>query len=267
MVPMRLTVLCALVFALGACSSSSSATKNQEQETKNQVKRDADTFTDDKPIPKPTKAEIAEFKRIWAHFDTGDPRWPLERDRFKGRSDAAGYLLARGVLWYYMRLNAVRDRAGRQLVKAKNEIVAVGRPCAPYLVDMMILDTIKLRDRVFLTDDITRQDCMDMLERMDRQSTSYLLRALKRKDLGAKARRYIALTLGGTSDPRALQPLIKLLRNDKSWQVRSSAAIALGKLGDKRAIAALTRSVRKDRDRFVVRKAGEARYQLRGRRD
>jgi len=265
---MRLTILFTLVLALGACGSTKTRKKEplppriKQQEKGLAVKRDADTFTEDKPIPKATKAEIAEFRRIWAHFDRGDPRWPLERDRFKGRSDAAGYLLARGLLWYYMKLNGVRDHAGRPLVRAKNEIVAVGRPCAPYLVDMMILDTIRLRDKEFLTDDITRQDCMDMLERMGQHSTPHLLRALQRKDLGAKGRRYIALTLGGTRDPRALQPLISMLSSDESWQVRASAAIALGKLGNRRAIVALTRSVQKDPDRFVVKKAGEARYKL-----
>jgi hypothetical protein len=279
-------LLLVLIGAIGACGSSSSSkskgtkrSKKSErlsERVKQQEKglaeeRNTDKHTKSEKIPPPTRSELKEFKRIWAHFAKGDARWPLERDRFKSRSTASGYMLATYLISYYMQLNIVRDRAPLKIVAVKNEIVAVGRPCTPFLVDMMILDTLTItldkKKRKMRVDDLTRQDCKDMLERMGSVATPQLLRALKRKDLGMKARRMIGQTLGGTGDKRAMKPLVTMLRKDESWQVRADAAMALGRLGDKRAIAALTEAVKRDTDRFVVRKAGESRYKLRaGRR-
>lgn len=277
-------LLFVLIAAIGACGSSSSSKtpkrsgkrkplseRVRQQEKGLSEERNTDKHTESERIPAPTRSEIEEFRRIWAHFAKGDARWPLERDRFKSRSKASGYMLATYLISYYMQLNVVRDRASRRIVAVKNDIVAVGQPCTPFLVDMMILDTLAItldkKKRKLRVDDLTRQDCKDMLERMGRVATPQLLRALKRKDLGMKARRMIGQTLGGTGDKRALKPLVTMLRKDESWQVRADAAIALGRLGDRRAIAALTEAVQGDTDRFVVRKAGESRYKLRtGRR-
>ena len=52
-------------------------------------------------MPRATDAEIREFHRIWELFRNEDRRWPLERDRFERRSDAAAYLLAGHLLKYY----------------------------------------------------------------------------------------------------------------------------------------------------------------------
>jgi len=153
-----------------------------------------------------------------------------------------------------------RESSAKALVRAKNEIVGVGAPCAPALIDLMILDRIPLPDdKHFTPDDLTRQDCLEMLERMGPQATPDLLRALSRKDLGVKARRFLALALGGTKDPRAFDPLVTLLAKDPSWQVRADAATALGDLGDPRAIEPLTAAVKGDPDSAVVRRAGKAR--------
>ena len=220
-------------------------------------------YGDTRPIPQPTEDEVKEFARIWEYYRKEDPRWPLERDRFKRRSDAAGYLMAVYLLQHYMQLNAVRERAGKQLVRAKNEIVAVGEPCAPPLVDMMVLDSIPRKDAPdFLVDDITRQDCLDMLERMGPQAVPALLGVYERKGIGPKGRRLTALALGGTKDPRAYDTLVRLLKEDPEWQVRADAATALGRLGDRRAAQPLAEAIRKDADRTVVERARKARLEL-----
>ncbi len=51
--------------------------------------------------------------------------------------------------------------------------------------------------------------------------------------------------LARMEDPRALDPLIRML-NDEDWRVRQKAAWALGYLGDPRAIVPLRRAYRDD---------------------
>jgi HEAT repeat protein len=206
---------------------------------------------------------MAEFNRIWELFRKDDPSWARERDRFKRKSDAAAYLLAGHMFRYYMQVNMQRDRAGKAVARAKDELVAVGAPAAPALIDLMILDQIEMKDgRHFIPDDITRQDCIDVLERMGAQAVPELLKALSRKDLGIKSRRFLARALGGTKDPRAYDPLVALLKSDPSWQVRADAATGLGKLGDKRALEPLAAAAKGDPDPSVVKRAEAVRKEL-----
>ncbi len=250
----------------GGAKSAAPAAKEKPAASEREsvfVDRTTESYGDTRPVPKATEEEILEFNRIWELFRKDDPAWPRERDRYKRKSDAAGYLLAGHLIRYYMVANVRRDTAAKAVVRAKDEIVAVGAPCAPALIDLMILDRIPMKDgRHFIPDDLTRQDCLEMLERMGAQATPELLRALSRKDLGIKSRRFLALALGGTKDPRAYDPLVGLLKNDPSWQVRADAATALGKLGDKRAIEPLTAAVQGDKDPAVAKRAGNARDQL-----
>ncbi len=221
----------------------------------------ASPFGDNRPVPLPSAEERADFERIWEMYRRADPRWPVERDRFRRRSDAAGYLLAGHLMRHYMQVNAMRDRAGRELVRVKNEVVETGEPCAPALVDLMVLAEIERADGTrFVVDDLTRQDCVDMLERIGPPAVPSLLRALARKETAEKGRRLCALALGGTRDGRAFDPLVKLLRGDPAWQVRADAATGLGKLGDRRALPVLQAAVKSDPDPAVVKRAGKARY-------
>jgi len=254
---------------LAACSAPArkeappAAKKPPEDEAGLAIARRTERIEDRRKVPRPTKAEVRDFRRIWEFYRKGDPRWPLERDRFKVRSDAAGYLLAGNLLRYYMRVNAVRTRAARELASVKSEIEAVGEPCVPTLVTMLVLDRIKLaRGRYFYTDDITRQDCLEMLEGIGSAAVPELLETLRRPDLGVKGRRLTALALGGTGDPRALAPLVRLLESDPSWEVRADAASALGALGDPKALEPLGKAVRGDPDPAVVKRAGKERYRI-----
>jgi hypothetical protein len=244
-------------------ASKSSPAKSQEAEKEGIfVERETEGYSDTRPVPKANDEEIAEFNRIWELFRKDDPAWPRERDRFKRRSDAAAYLLAGHMVRFYMQANLFRESSVKSLLRAKEEVVAVGGPCAPVLIDLVVLDRIPMADgRHFITDDLTRQDAMEMLERMGPQAVPELLKALERKDLSPKGRRLLALALGGTKDPRAYDPLVALLKNDPSWQVRADSATALAKLGDPRAIGPLNDATR-DADDAVRKRAAKARDEL-----
>ena len=225
--------------------------------------RDTVEVTDTRAVPEVRPGDAEELERVWELYRRGDPRWSLERDRYKSRGEGAAYLLSAQLLRLYMRVNAERARYPKQLVAVKREIVEVGPVGAPALVDLMILDRIRMRDdQWFHPDDITRSDCQEMLEGMGAGATPYLMRALKRKDIGLMARRLLAGTLGGTQDPRAYDTLVYLLRKDAAWQVRADAASALSALGDRRAVVPLTEAVKTDDDDFVVRQAGKAKLEL-----
>ena len=256
----RLSLIFALVIPI-ACGSTSAETEGDDKKGV-EVDRKTEKHTErEVALPKPD--EVKEFQRVWEFYRKGDPRWPRERNRFKARSPGAANLIATYFLKYYMEVNAQRDRRGKELVKVKNEIVEIGAPCAPYLVDLIVLDRIKRADgQYFIIDDLTRQDCIDMLERMGGQAVPYLLKVYERKDVGVKGRRLCALALGGTGDPRAYTQLVKLLKEDPSWQVRADSCTGLGKLGDRRAISDLNRAIMQDKDSAVRRRAEKARRQI-----
>jgi hypothetical protein len=246
-----------------SCSSTDDFGAKEDDAEGIEVKRGAEKVSDAKKDFTVTKQDQEEFSRIWELYRKKDPRWPRERDRFKRKGEGPATYMAGIFLRYYMELNADRSRRGKELIAVKNEIVAVGQPCAPFLADFMVLDRIKRQDgNYFLTDDITRGDCMDMLERMGSESVPDLLKVLKRKDLGVKGRRLTASTLGGTKDPRAFDPLIQLLKEDPSWQVRADACTGLGKLGDRRAIQYLNQAIMTDKDPAVRKRANKARKQI-----
>lgn len=265
----------ALLLVLTACACASSAPDRKDREQTSAaagqapakddifIERDTAKVDDQRPVPKASAAEIEDFKRVWELYRTGDPRWPLERDRFKARSEAASYLLAGHLLRHYMQINALRSQAREPLVRVQEEIVQLGAPCAPYLINLVVLDRIPLgKDQYFVPDDITRRDCIVMLQRMGPQATPDLLKTLARPDIGVKGRRLTAKALGGTRDPRAYVPLVKLLINDPAWQVRADAAEALGLLGDRRALKPLLDAMRNDPDPAVGRRAAKARKMI-----
>ena len=59
------------------------------------------------------------------------------------------------------------------------------------------------------------------------------------KDTSWQIRWYAASALGEIKDPRAVEPLIATLKNDKNGYVRAMAAWALGEIKDPRAVEPL----------------------------
>jgi HEAT repeat protein len=59
------------------------------------------------------------------------------------------------------------------------------------------------------------------------------------KDPSWQIRWYAASALGEMKEPRALEPLIAMLKNDQNGYVRAMAAWALGKIKDRRAVEPL----------------------------
>jgi hypothetical protein len=246
----------------GSEPARASGSNTAKSSAKTAPKRGA-TPTATRPAPVPTEAEKWDFVAVWDLFRRNDPGWPTARDRYRRRSDGAAFVLAAHMLQYYMQVNAARERASRQLVRAKDEVVAVGEPCVGPLVDMMVLDTIPLKDgRKFLVDDVTRQDCVDMLERIGAPAVAPLVTVLERKDASVKARHHAALALGGTREAEAYEPLVRALREDPAWEVRFSAATALGKLRDRRAASPLFTASRDDADASVRKRALQVRRDL-----
>ena len=143
----------------------------------------------DKRTYKVSEADARDFKAIWELFRNRSLDWPRQRDRFVRRGPGAGYLVAGHLLRYYMKVNLQRERAQKDFIRARNEIIALGAPCVSALVDLMILDSIKLPEgERYYTDDITRRDCIYMLGKIGEPSVDQLLVVLKRKDVGPKGR-------------------------------------------------------------------------------
>ena len=64
-------------------------------------------------------------------------------------------------------------------------------------------------------------------------------------------KRNAALALGNIGDPRAVNPLIKVLQEDDNSMVRGHTAWALGKMGGKKAKMALEKAIKREEDREV----------------
>ena len=158
----RLSLIFALVIPM-ACGSTATAPDDGDKEGI-EVDRKTEKHTErEVALPKPD--EVKEFQRVWEFYKKDDPRWPRERNRFKARSAGAANILAAYFLKYYMEVNAQRDKRGKELVKVKNEVVEIGAPCAPFLVDLIVLDRIKRGDdQYFIIDDLTRHNNHETLD-------------------------------------------------------------------------------------------------------
>lgn len=72
-----------------------------------------------------------------------------------------------------------------------------------------------------------------------------------------------ARLLGLTQDPRALEPLLKIIREDRQWLGRMWAAKALGDLGQAEAFEAVSHALQQDQKNRVRAAAAEAIGKLR----
>jgi HEAT repeat protein len=89
------------------------------------------------------------------------------------------------------------------------------------------------------------------------------LRQLQSAD--ERTRAETAVELGRMQVPRAVGPLIRLLKEDPSPAVRESAARGLGLIGETNALAALQYAAQADADRDVRKSAGYAAEVIRSR--
>ncbi len=74
-------------------------------------------------------------------------------------------------------------------------------------------------------------------------------------------RREAAYALGDVRDPAAVQPLIRLMQNDKIPEVRTAAAVSLGKIGDVSGLDSLVAILKKrpvEDDEFLRRSAARS---------
>ena len=78
----------------------------------------------------------------------------------------------------------------------------------------------------------------------DRSSVRALVSTLADKEW--RVREAAAFALGQIADPRAVEPLERVLTEDKESEVRASAAFALGMLSDPRAAQALSKALEDD---------------------
>jgi len=91
-------------------------------------------------------------------------------------------------------------------------------------------------------------------------SAEDLLRDLRAAEIEKRQRAIV--TLVKIKDPRAVEPLMKLLKEDESFYLRRKAAHGLGVLGDLQALPVLLEAAQKDADDFVREAAIQALGQL-----
>ena len=81
-------------------------------------------------------------------------------------------------------------------------------------------------------------------------------------DVDSEVRNSVVTALGGMQDPRAVQALMRVLRDDAVAEVRAAAAWALGEIEDAAAVPALSQSVRNDGSAEVRKNAAWALGQI-----
>ncbi len=112
--------------------------------------------------------------------------------------------------------------------------------CPGQVVDYFI-DVFRNKDFIF---EIREKAAKALGHLHDARAIEPLIKALKDEDRGA--RMVAASDLGNLHDARAIEPLIKALK-DEDWWVREAAASDLGNLHDARAIEPLIKAL-KDKD-------------------
>lgn len=91
----------------------------------------------------------------------------------------------------------------------------------------------------------------------DARAVEALIRVL-RDDEDWYVRMSAAHTLGEIRDERAIESFIQALLEDEDSSVRGKAAMVLGKIGDERAVEALTQALKKEKNEFAWDNANEA---------
>ena len=96
-------------------------------------------------------------------------------------------------------------------------------------------------------DDIEEKDTVELLAEIGIKKPDALIQALQEKAMLPRSITRIVSALGNTDNPKAVEPLIKVLGHPNK-DIRSSAANALGKLNDVRALEPLLKSLQEKTD-------------------
>lgn len=104
-------------------------------------------------------------------------------------------------------------------------------------------------------------DAVDLITLLQLGSAAHkklVRRTALRRSSRQSLRRNAAIALGNSGDPRAVAPLVSVLRDDRDPLIRAHAAWALGRLGGVVARAALQQAARADTDAGVREEAAES---------
>ena len=117
---------------------------------------------------------------------------------------------------------------------------------------------VKILDEL-LSGDYSKIDASAIKKMPDSSKQQYLDEIiLKLEDKNPDKRRSVVMALGRIGDPRAVDALIEVLKEDPDVSVRWNTAVALGSIGDARAVDALIEVLKEDADIVVLRNAIEA---------
>ena len=83
-------------------------------------------------------------------------------------------------------------------------------------------------------------DLLSLLKAVPEAATrTYFVAGKKGENRGDIVRRNVCWALGEIGDPKAVEALLKEVRDGRDWEVRYYSALSLGKIGDPRALPVL----------------------------
>ena len=107
------------------------------------------------------------------------------------------------------------------------------------LLIMLFLATLLLFNGQAISSDLNTREAYNQ----------YLINSLDDENIGIRTS--AATLLGERRVVEAVEPLIKMLKNEKNYSARIVAAIALYRIGDERAIPVLEHKAKKDKNKTV----------------
>jgi len=229
-------------------------------------------FVENREVGRLTRADFAEFNRIWALFVAKDRAWPPARDAWIARGGAAPFVLSENLFRYFLSATAWGQRA--DIYRIAESARAAGEPAVGYFGNLLIRDTWPLNKpivvaqsdgtrrevREWTNDDVTRQHLTIILATIGEPAVPRLTSEPYIRSPIPSARHYVLAALGRIGTDAAVAATANTLATAADWQDRGYAAKALGfSLNFKknvRAKAPLEKAL-SDPDEFVRKKARE----------
>lgn len=128
-------------------------------------------------------------------------------------------------------------------VRALRTIAQQAVPAIPYLIDMLgdTESVTSYTGSVPALPTSAAKEALTLLVRIGKPAVEPLISALR--DMNSEVRKNAAEALGQMGDARAIEPLIKILRDDNDTNARKIAIEALGNIHDARAVEPLLGSL------------------------